>query len=93
MRARFFGKDNMKNGKTATRGEITEYWTMLLRDEQTELKDRLKVSELLAKAVGVFDEPQRADKEDFLYAMSLNERLEYANELINGLREDKMGKN
>jgi phage terminase small subunit len=40
----------------ATVDELFEFWTATMRDEEVERKDRLKASELRAKAAGVFIE-------------------------------------
>ena len=38
----------------ATREERQSFWTAIMRDEETELKDRLRASELLAKSEADF---------------------------------------
>ena len=38
----------------ATREERQQFWTAIMRDEETELKDRLRASELLAKSEADF---------------------------------------
>ena len=40
----------------ATREERQRFWTAIMRDEETELKDRLRASELLAKSEADFME-------------------------------------
>ena len=40
----------------ATREERQSFWTAIMRDEETELKDRLRASELLAKSEADFME-------------------------------------
>jgi len=40
----------------ATVEELHEFWTTLMRDDGAEMRDRLKASELRAKAAGVFVE-------------------------------------
>ena len=40
--------------KIADAREIQEFWTKTFRDEEVEMKDRIKTSELLAKVQGAF---------------------------------------
>lgn len=42
--------------KIADVKEIQEFWTKTFRDEEVEMKDRIKTSELLAKVQGAFIE-------------------------------------
>lgn len=42
--------------KIADVKEIQEFWTKTFRDEEVEMKDRIKTSELLAKVQGAFVE-------------------------------------
>ncbi|CAG7593204.1 hypothetical protein PEPTYR26121_01670 [Peptoniphilus tyrrelliae] len=42
--------------KIADAREIQEFWTKTFRDEEVEMKDRIKTSELLAKVQGAFIE-------------------------------------
>lgn len=42
--------------KIADTKEIQEFWTKTFRDEEVEMKDRIKTSELLAKVQGAFIE-------------------------------------
>ena len=42
------------NSLIATREERQSFWTAIMRDEETELKDRLRASELLAKSEADF---------------------------------------
>lgn len=42
--------------KIADAKEIQEFWTKTFRDEEVEMKDRIKTSELLAKVQGAFVE-------------------------------------
>ena len=42
--------------KIADAKEIQEFWTKTFRDEEVEMKDRIKTSELLAKFQGAFIE-------------------------------------
>ena len=44
------------NSLIATREERQSFWTAIMRDEETELKDRLRASELLAKSEADFME-------------------------------------
>ena len=39
----------------ATVADIQEFWTNVMNNRAYEMKDRLKASELLAKANGLFD--------------------------------------
>ena len=59
--------------------EITAFWTSILRDEHAELRDKLKVSELLAK-VGRGADDIEADHEtegvEAIEALSLQEKLQ-----------------
>ena len=40
--------------KVASMQEVREFWSTVLRDEESDLKDRIKVSELIGKANGEF---------------------------------------
>lgn len=42
--------------KIADAKEIQEFWTKTFRDEEVEMKDRIKASELLARVQGMFIE-------------------------------------
>ena len=42
--------------RIATMEEINEFWTGIVRDEDADIKDRLKASELRARAAGGFTE-------------------------------------
>lgn len=42
------------NAKIADMAEINEFWTRIMRDEENDLRDRLKASELRAKVQGAF---------------------------------------
>ena len=42
--------------KIADAKEIQEFWTKTFRDEEVEIKDRIKTSELLARVQGMFIE-------------------------------------
>ena len=73
-----------KSTKTAAAKEILGFWTDILRSEESDLKDKLKVSEYLAKGLGVFNESSKeikpkSDEEK----MSLKEKLEYIEKLKN----------
>ena len=50
-----------------------------MRDEQSELKDKLKVSELLAKVQGAFSDDKNSgeNEQSPFSAMSLEEKLEF----------------
>ncbi len=77
-------KDEKEAHDIADVTEITEFWTIVMRDEQTPLKDKLKVSELLAKAQGAFENSDEEDlKEDNAYdLMTLKEKLRFIDEYI-----------
>lgn len=69
---------NENTPPVATLEEIAIFWTGILRSEQSDLKDRLKVSELLSRYA---DEPAKnTDDEN----MSMEEMYGY----INMIRED-----
>lgn len=62
-------------GDVADMEEITAFWTSILRDEHAELRDKLKVSELLAK-VGKDTYSVETDHEsEGIETMSLQEKL------------------
>lgn len=42
------------SSRIATMEEINEFWTSVMNDEEKDIKDRLKASELRAKAAGGF---------------------------------------
>ena len=42
--------------RTATLEEIFEFWTNIIRDDETKTSDKLRASELLAKSQGAFIE-------------------------------------
>ena len=65
----------MTKRKTATQKEIYEFWTLALRNEETDFKDELKVSELIAKCLGMFNSFGQADREEAPERMSLQEKL------------------
>ena len=44
----------VQSHRIATETEIKEFWTGILRENENELKERLKASELLAKTKGMF---------------------------------------
>jgi len=61
--------------------EITAFWTSILRDGAADLKDRLKVSELLAKTQGLTkdadgEEADPSNRAEDYPPMSLEEKLE-----------------
>ena len=55
--------------------EITAFWTSILRDEHAELRDKLKVSELLAKIGRGADDVEADHETEGVEAMSLREKL------------------
>ena len=48
----------IESKKIADMKEIKEFWTNLMRDEETDVKDRLKASEYMAKTRGAFIDKQ-----------------------------------
>ena len=48
----------LESPRIADREEINAFWTGIIRDEGQEMKDRLKASELRARAAGGFIERQ-----------------------------------
>lgn len=48
----------IESEKIADMKEIKEFWTSLLRDDETDVKDRLKASEYMAKTRGAFIDKQ-----------------------------------
>ncbi|MBE6038570.1 MAG: hypothetical protein E7218_05125 [Anaerofustis stercorihominis] len=52
-----------KRRKIASLEEIAVFWTEILRSEDSDLKDKLKVSELLIKALGGSIEIKEESKE------------------------------
>ena len=55
--------------------EITVFWTSILRDEHAELKDKLKVSELLAKVGRGASDSDDVCETEGIEAMSLEDKL------------------
>ena len=49
-------QDTIRNKKIKSVEEIQEWWTNILDDEDADLKDKIKASELLAKSQGGFIE-------------------------------------
>ncbi len=72
-----------ENTKEAGAREIRQFWTDILRDSQSEMKDKLKVSEYLAKDLGVFLEKEEETPKSEFEKMSLKEKLEYIEKLKN----------
>lgn len=71
-----------KSTKTAAPKEILGFWTDILRSDESDLKDKLKVSEYLAKGLGVFSEAGKEEKpKSDEEKMSLKEKLEYIEKL------------
>ena len=56
--------------------EITAFWTSILRDEHAELRDKLKVSELLAKVGRCTNDTEDLCETEGIEAMSLQEKLQ-----------------
>lgn len=46
--------DKLKSERIADMSEVKEFWTTTMRDEDEELKERLRASELIAKTNGAF---------------------------------------
>ena len=67
------------SNRIAELSEITAFWTAILRDGTADLKDRLKVSELLAKTQGFAksaeDETETNQEELTASGMSMEEKL------------------
>ena len=49
---------DIESEKIADMKEVKEFWTNLLRDDETDVKDRLKASEYIAKTRGAFIDKQ-----------------------------------
>ena len=47
-------QDTIKNEKIKSVAQIQEWWTNIMDDEDVDIKDKIKVSELLAKSQGGF---------------------------------------
>lgn len=70
----------------ACKREIYEFWTSVLRDESAEIKDRIKISELLAKAMDLFSPSEQTVEEkgkEEKRALSLEEKLEIIRRIKN----------
>lgn len=67
------------NKNVATLEEIAVFWTEILRDSESDLKDRLKVSELLSRFSS--DLSLNDDIDDFR-CMSLDECYEYIGKIL-----------
>ena len=50
------GRDAGREGKD----QVLEFWSGVMRDGEQEMKDRIKASENLAKALSLFDAPDAA---------------------------------
>ena len=76
--------EKKKQGESiADMREIARFWSEILRDDEAELKDKLKVSELLAKAQGGAA-PKDSEKEPFdCSRLSLKEK----GEILKRIRE------
>lgn len=48
-------RDKISSDNIASIKEIQEFWTRIMRDEDEILKNRIRVSELLGKAKGMFN--------------------------------------
>ena len=49
-------QDTIKSEKIKSVAQIQEWWTNIIEDEDADIKDKIKVSELLAKSQGGFIE-------------------------------------
>jgi hypothetical protein len=69
----------------AGKSEIYAFWTSVLRDENAEIKDRIKISELLAKAMDLFSppEPRESKPPEAQNEMSREEKLEMIQRIKN----------
>lgn len=65
----------------AAANEIRRFWTGILRDSESDMKDKLKVSELLAKDLGVFCESREEEPKEEFEKMTLKEKLSYIEKL------------
>lgn len=72
------------NKNVATLEEIAVFWTEILRDSGSDLKDRLKVSELLSRFSS--DLSLNDDIDDFR-GMSLDECYEYIRKVLECVEE------
>ena len=70
----------MAKKKIASLEEIATFWTEILRNEESELKDRLKVSELLTKVLGGSIELRDDGREK---PMNLKECYDIVMEMVN----------
>lgn len=68
-------KKRAKKKDVADMNEITKFWSGILRDEESDLKDRLKVSELLSKVQGSSFECERDNFDEKLEEMSVAEKM------------------
>lgn len=79
-------QSKIHSSNIATEVEIKEFWTNVMKDSQNEMKDRIKVSELLGKTKGMFLEKQEIK----ITAGTISEELrkltpEELEEVLNGL--------
>ena len=68
-----------RRAKIASLEEIAIFWTEILRSEESDLKDKLKVSELLTKVLGGSIEVKAESKEK---PMNLKECYDAVREII-----------
>ena len=62
LRDEIIDRDNLLDADVvADMREINEFWTKTMKDESIDIKDRLKASELRAKAAGGFIERKTVD--------------------------------
>lgn len=85
-------EERARKSTVADIGEITLFWSGLLRSEDVDLKDKLKVSELLAKVQGAFsytpseeEEAQAAGVEQ----MALADKLALIEQMKEGIVSDE----
>ena len=73
------------NYSPPTREEVIKLWADIMRNPDSDLKDRLKVSEYIAKATGALEPlPVNNDESEseYLINMSLSDRLEMVDTMI-----------
>jgi phage terminase small subunit len=72
----------LESPRIANMEEVKSFWTYTMRDQQAELKDRLKASEYIAKTNAAFIEKQEIKGELNINNLSPEERRARIDELI-----------
>jgi len=62
--------------------EVKEFWTNTMRDEEADLRERLKASEHIAKTNGAF-----LDRVEHSGTIDISERMEYINRYLKDRRD------